>query len=34
MLNKMGAAIEGIGSNVMQVHGVAKLGGCEYTVSP
>src|ERR671925_705638 len=34
MLNKMGAAIEGIGSNVMQVHGVATLGGCEYTVSP
>jgi UDP-N-acetylglucosamine 1-carboxyvinyltransferase len=34
MLNKMGAAIEGIGSNVMLVHGVAKLGGCEYTVSP
>src|SRR3954463_1022113 len=34
MLNKMGAAIEGIGSNVMQVHGVAKLGGCEHTVSP
>jgi UDP-N-acetylglucosamine 1-carboxyvinyltransferase len=34
MLNKMGAAIEGIGSNVIQVHGVAKLGGAEYTVSP
>ena len=34
MLNKMGAAIQGIGSNVMQVHGVAKLGGCEHTVSP
>ena len=34
MLNKMGAAIEGIGSNVMQVHGVAKLGGCEHSVSP
>ena len=34
MLNKMGAAIEGIGSNVMTVHGVATLGGCEYTVSP
>src|SRR5947208_529824 len=25
---------ERIGSNVMQVPGVAKLGGCEYTVSP
>jgi UDP-N-acetylglucosamine 1-carboxyvinyltransferase len=34
MLNKMGAAIEGIGSNVMSVHGVATLGGCEYSVSP
>src|SRR3954447_5141685 len=32
MLNKMGAAIEGIGSNVMQVHGTAKLGGCEHSV--
>jgi len=34
MLNKMGAAIEGIGSNVMHVHGMGKLGGCEHTVSP
>src|SRR5688572_7543315 len=34
MLNKMGAAIEGIGSNVMQVHGVSELGGCEHTVTP
>ncbi|HWK26877.1 MAG TPA: UDP-N-acetylglucosamine 1-carboxyvinyltransferase [Solirubrobacter sp.] len=34
MLNKMGAAIEGIGSNVMQVHGVDTLGGCEHTVAP
>src|SRR3954470_4330261 len=34
MLNKMGAAIEGIGSNVMTVHGVHKLGGAEYTVCP
>jgi UDP-N-acetylglucosamine 1-carboxyvinyltransferase len=34
MLNKMGAAIQGIGSNVMQVHGTAKLGGCEHSVSP
>jgi len=34
MLNKMGAAIEGIGSNVMQVHGTATLGGCEHSVSP
>jgi UDP-N-acetylglucosamine 1-carboxyvinyltransferase len=34
MLNKMGAAIEGIGSNVMRVHGVDRLGGCHYTVGP
>ena len=34
MLNKMGAAIEGIGSNVMQVHGMGKLGGCEHHVTP
>jgi UDP-N-acetylglucosamine 1-carboxyvinyltransferase len=34
MLNKMGAAIEGIGSNVMHVHGLERLGGCEHTVSP
>jgi UDP-N-acetylglucosamine 1-carboxyvinyltransferase len=34
MLNKMGAAIEGIGSNVMHVHGMGALGGCEHAVSP
>jgi UDP-N-acetylglucosamine 1-carboxyvinyltransferase len=34
MLNKMGCAIEGIGSNVMQVHGMGTLHGCEHTVSP
>src|SRR6478735_6548267 len=34
MLNKMGAAIEGIGSNVMTVHGMGALGGCEHAVSP
>src|SRR3954453_6864630 len=34
MLNKMGCAIEGIGSNVMQVHGMGKLHGCEHTVTP
>ena len=28
MLVKMGAAIEGIGSNVMTVHGLSELGGC------
>jgi len=34
MLVRMGAAIEGIGSNVMAVHGVSELGGCEHTVGP
>jgi UDP-N-acetylglucosamine 1-carboxyvinyltransferase len=34
MLVRMGAAIEGISSNVLTVHGVAKLGGCEHAVSP
>jgi UDP-N-acetylglucosamine 1-carboxyvinyltransferase len=34
MLVKMGAAIEGIGSNVMTVHGLSQLGGVEHTVTP
>jgi UDP-N-acetylglucosamine 1-carboxyvinyltransferase len=34
MLVRMGAAIEGIGSNVMTVHGVERLSGCEHWVSP
>ncbi len=34
MLVKMGAAIDGIGSNVMTVHGVERLGGCEHAVAP
>jgi UDP-N-acetylglucosamine 1-carboxyvinyltransferase len=34
MLNRMGAAIEGIGSNVMFVHGLSELGGCEHNVCP
>ena len=34
MLVRMGAAIQGIGSNVMTVHGVGELGGCEHTVGP
>jgi UDP-N-acetylglucosamine 1-carboxyvinyltransferase len=34
MLIRMGAAVEGIGSNVMHVHGLTKLGGCEHHVSP
>jgi UDP-N-acetylglucosamine 1-carboxyvinyltransferase len=34
MLIRMGAEIDGIGSNVMTVHGVSELSGCEHTVSP
>jgi UDP-N-acetylglucosamine 1-carboxyvinyltransferase len=34
MIVKMGAAVEGIGSNVMHVHGLGSLGGCEHSVSP
>jgi UDP-N-acetylglucosamine 1-carboxyvinyltransferase len=34
LLVKMGAAIEGIGSNVMTVHGVERLRGCEHRVAP
>lgn len=34
MLVKMGAAIDGIGSNVMTVHGVDRLHGCEHSVGP
>ncbi len=34
MLVRMGAAIEGISSNVLTVHGVARLGGCDHAVSP
>ncbi|MDR1469699.1 MAG: UDP-N-acetylglucosamine 1-carboxyvinyltransferase [Spirochaetaceae bacterium] len=32
MLVRMGARIEGIGSNVLTIHGVRKLGGCDYTI--
>lgn len=34
MLNRMGAAITGIGSNVMEVNGVSELSGCKHRVSP
>jgi UDP-N-acetylglucosamine 1-carboxyvinyltransferase len=34
MLVKMGAAIEGIGSNVLRVTGRAELGGCIHRVGP
>jgi UDP-N-acetylglucosamine 1-carboxyvinyltransferase len=34
MLSKMGARIDGIGSNVMTVHGVDELGGCTHDIGP
>jgi UDP-N-acetylglucosamine 1-carboxyvinyltransferase len=32
MLVLMGAKIEGIGSNMLTIHGAARLGGCDYTI--
>mgnify|MGYP003293959228 CR=1 FL=1 len=34
MLNAMGAKITGIGSNILQIEGVKKLHGCEFTIGP
>jgi UDP-N-acetylglucosamine 1-carboxyvinyltransferase len=34
MLEQMGADIDGIGSNVMTVHGQARLRGCTHTIAP
>ena len=34
LLAKMGAAVDGIGSNVMTVHGRDRLGGAEHSISP
>lgn len=34
MLNSMGANIKGIGSNLLTIEGVKKLGGCEHRVLP
>jgi len=34
LLEHMGAAIDGIGSNVMTVHGQAGLRGCTHTIAP
>jgi len=34
MLVDMGAPIDGIGSNVITVHGQASLGGCTHTIAP
>ncbi len=34
MLNSMGANISGVGSNLLTIEGVEKLGGCEHTILP
>ncbi len=34
MLNRMGARISGIGSNLLTIEGVEALGGCEHTLLP
>ncbi|MBQ2006403.1 MAG: UDP-N-acetylglucosamine 1-carboxyvinyltransferase [Bacteroidales bacterium] len=34
LLNSMGAQIEGIGSNLLTIHGVEKLHGAEHTILP
>jgi UDP-N-acetylglucosamine 1-carboxyvinyltransferase len=34
MLNRMGAKISGIGSNLLTIEGVGQLGGCEHTLLP
>jgi UDP-N-acetylglucosamine 1-carboxyvinyltransferase len=34
LLSKMGAEVEGIGSNVMTIHGAERLRGAEHTITP
>lgn len=34
MLNRMGAKISGVGSNLLTIEGVTELGGCEHRVLP
>jgi UDP-N-acetylglucosamine 1-carboxyvinyltransferase len=34
MLSAMGARVDGIGSNVLRVHGQAELGGCDHAIGP
>lgn len=34
MLNSMGAEISGVGSNLLHIDGVKKLGGCEHRILP
>ncbi|HEY43162.1 MAG TPA: UDP-N-acetylglucosamine 1-carboxyvinyltransferase [Anaerolineae bacterium] len=33
-LNCLGAKIDSIGSNTLHIHGVERLGGCEFTIGP
>ena len=34
MINRMGGKISGIGSNLLFIEGVDKLGGCEHRILP
>ncbi len=34
MLNAMGAKISGVGSNILRIEGVKKLGGCDFIIGP
>ena len=34
MLNRMGAKISGVGSNLLEIEGVDRLGGCEHRILP
>ncbi len=34
LLNRMGARIEGVGSNLLAIHGVEQLGGCDHRLLP
>ncbi len=34
MINAMGGKIEGIGSNLLTIHGVKKMGGCKHRILP
>ncbi len=34
MLNRMGAKITGIGSNLLTIEGVERLNGCEHKLLP
>tara|TARA_R110002050_G_scaffold300793_1_gene472810 strand:- start:18064 stop:19368 length:1305 start_codon:yes stop_codon:yes gene_type:complete len=34
MMNAMGGKVEGIGSNLLTIHGVKKMGGCKHRILP